>query len=187
MRSSRRAVDDVSVDYDDLRVPLRARTFSAISSSRKMCVRPAISIRMIDGPGSAEQLPCQPWSGVFGSPKHAVRIGRHVNTRPYPAGCHNWSTDGDDDSKPTRFGGAEYCNRLIVPIILREQRSFLDVHDTSKSYDLDPRPLTDAILAERRKKRKSYPPSPRNIIDAEQLKGLPVRLEYQQKRPEQHQ
>jgi len=101
--------------------------------------------------------------------------------------CHNWSTDGDDDSKPTRFAGAEQRNRSVVPINLRTTIIPFDVHETSKSYDLVPRPLTDAILAERSKGRKSNPPSRRNIVDAEQLKGLPVRLEYQQKRPEQHQ
>ncbi len=110
-------------------------------------------------------------------------FGRHVNTRPHPAVCHTWSTDGDDENKPTRFGGAEYRNRSVVPINLRTTIIPFDVHETSKSYDLDPRALTDAIFAERRKGRKSNPPSPRNIVDAEQLKGLPVRLEYQQRDP----
>lgn len=110
-------------------------------------------------------------------------FGRHVNTRPHPAVCHNSSPKGGNDCEPKTFTGAEHRNRSVVPIILREQHHSFNVHETIKSYDLDPRPLTNAIFVERRKGRKSYPPSFRNIVDAEQLKGLPVRLEYQQMDP----
>ena len=97
---------------------------------------------------------------LFGSQKHAVHFGCHVKLGRIQAVCHNWSTDGDDENKPTRFGGAEYRNRSVVPINLRTTIIPFDVHETSKSEDLDTGPLTDAILAERHKGRKSFLQAP---------------------------